>query len=67
MGVLHFSGHVDITRELGIFMVEKGVNFSAVDGHGRSALATTANDRENHVSLIAALLVAGQTVFIFDE
>jgi hypothetical protein len=67
VGVLHSSGHVDIGRELGIFMIEKGVDFSAVSSHGRSALPAAAGDREDDASLVAALLAAGQPVSSTDE
>ena len=55
------SGHHEIARELGIFMIAHGVCISAVDHKGRSPLAAAANDADDDDTLVSALLAAGAT------
>jgi hypothetical protein len=44
VGMLHSSGHANIGRELGIFLVGKRGDVGAVDAYGRSVLAVATGD-----------------------
>jgi ankyrin repeat protein len=63
--LLH-SGHREIARELGIFMIAHGVDIRAVDDKGRSPLAAVAQDGDDDGAFVSALLAAGAVISVDD-
>ena len=56
------TGHPEIAREFGVFMVEQGVNISVTNERGITPLAAAVGDHVDDGSLVSALLASGASI-----